>query len=404
MHIGRSACPVVQTAIESAVLYHKPSKSAYTYTTPVSRFIPYCLWAEDQELDERVQELIRVKISQCEIQSPCGLVLKWERCVGTLSACGTFHYFKGKKRLGDGTTRVIQLYLKVVHYRYRLMDILKKQQDERDPELDTNVVPTRFLVDGKIQIMEYLPGDVATKGLVDEPNTVVRFALWLARVMLVITKKGGVYADLKPENVLRKRNSEDGYCLCDVETIRSSNSIASHASTYPLYRDATDAKGSKALRNMVYAYLVTVYNMWAVYQEEDRARALRRSVLVCKPLQYKELKKWNQHKTFDHGHAYFTKVATHPEKPKMLCEIEERIVAYFEDTERTFHSGTESETIQLFVEMEEYLVAMLEWLETPEDEDEWCVVDADGNIEELDDSQKRLRGSEPDAMSLDLAV
>lgn len=360
MHIGKSSCVAVQSVIEGAWLYHTITKTRYTYKTTVAEFMPF--WCDDPDLDDRMQELIRIRISQCELHTPTGLVLGWVRCIGTISACGSFHYFKGVYVGDDGRERVVQAFVKVVLVRYRLMSVVTRMDKIRDDEVDKNVVPTRFLVDGKIQVMEYLPGDISAVGLVDEPFAVVRFALWLSRILAVIVQLDGVYADLKPENILRKRSNDPGYCLCDVETIRSSNSHARHASSYPVCRNATDVAGESALKNMVYSYLVTVYSVWYTSLHGNvRASAVRR------PLHYRELPRVNQHKTFDRLHPYFTKVAIHPDKPQMLKDMEERVVEFFADTKDLLWHGTQRETLRLFHDMTDYIAAVLVWSEEAED-------------------------------------
>jgi hypothetical protein len=362
MHVGRSACHVTAHIIEQGWLHHPPTGSDFTYDTTVERFTHSTSCRTPFTHDaNKINANMSACVAACEIHTPRGWVLEHVRCMGMLSACGYFHYFRGHCKLDNGRTHVVQVFVKLALVRYHLTPVLSTLAERADAELDKHIVPTGFLVKGQIQVMEYMPGDIVARGLIPEPHSTVRFALWLSTALLSILRRGGAYCDLKPENILRKRDNT-GYCLCDVETIRSSDQYTFHVSTYPLNHAVVDTKGAAALRNMVYSFLVTVYSLWHVYEQPDTAAALSNAATVCKPLHFKELLIRGGNKTFDYHHHYFSALPATP-KPQMLHDIEGGIIKFFAETDHAMHKATMEATIQLFESMEDYFKSMLDWLE-----------------------------------------
>jgi hypothetical protein len=357
MHVGRSESDVFQTLLETAWLQHSVTGTRVAYATPLSDVIG-C--AEDDINRSVTTSRIHNFVRASTIRSSDGTILRWDRKVEHGSSCGTFHYFKSSHPTGaDGRGDRIWAIVKVCAYRYTLTPVLHKLHAESVvlKECYVDVVPTRFLCSGKIQIMERHLGDVNTVGLVETQNQFVKFALWLAVTLLGITRMGAVYADVKPENFLLRSN-RSGYYVGDVEVIRTCDVWTKHVSTYPISSNCTDVAASKALQNMVYGYVVTLFNLW--YNTTDMCPA-RRGGRICRPILHSELPETTQYTFTNRDHPYFGLMGDmRSKRPEELRVIEDIAMHYCASTEVTWlDCTTRTATMYFFMDVADYLNAVL---------------------------------------------
>jgi hypothetical protein len=328
MHVGASVDPAFKPILETAWFYHAKSGLCLEYDTLLDDIVG-C--DSDMVSEDVVDSTIHAFVKECVIQAEDGTELVWTSLTKRRSICSTFHCFEGisKQPTKAGCIPpLLRVFVKVCTYRFLPTSVLRNISYDSDDGVNTiDVVPTRFVCNGKIQIMERQQGDVNTVGLLPGKRGFLEFALWFATVLLKITRAGGVYADVKPENILLNTTG-DGYYLGDVEVIRTCNSRLKHASTYPVTSGKTDVIGADALLNMVYGYVVTLFNLWHNKKHEAwGSLRLHHPALVMRDLVHSRLATDCDY-TFDlQSHPYFTSTTVgHPDRASELVEIEEMAV------------------------------------------------------------------------------
>lgn len=320
MYVGTSACEITNQAIRYGWLYHKPTKTDVFGDTDVDTLFP---GIKPSMKPEDINAYTCAVFSECVVRAPKNIEFVWHHRADCNSSA-SFHMFLHTSRSGDNTW----LLIKCLRHESASTLFMNRMYSQPDAQLHKHIVPTGFLLKGRIQVMQYMTGDLWRTPLVDTAHTFSKFMCWLLETVLLILQHGGVYSDMKPGNILVDPHRAPHYVLCDVDTFRVHTSQNKSPSSYPISEHMSLSSHENAIFNMLYGMLVTLYNIWAAQYNITKADTLR----ICVRLHHQHLRPGDGKGGFTLDHPYFTDVTNHPNKPILLRILEKKVLDMYQST------------------------------------------------------------------------